>query len=94
MWGYDTSEVLDQRDVVKAIDYYGGELTLQHTHRKTDDSEIFFVANVDYKPGWVDIAFRAPGMVPTILDPQTGEILAWPVFKDDGKRVKMSMFLE
>jgi len=62
----------------------GSELQLMHTHRRTADADIYFVANVTYNSGWIDCAFRVTGKTPEIWNAETGEVEAWPMFIDDG----------
>jgi len=63
------------------------DLRLRWIHRKTDDSDFFFVANQVARDVEVTCTFRVNGRQPELWHPETGKIMDLPVFKgtDDGR---------
>ena len=51
-------------------------LKLIFAHRRTEDSDIYFVANHSSTPGKIRAAFRVKGRAPQRWDPETGAITA------------------
>ncbi len=67
---------------------------LRYTHRSTDHSEIYFVANRE--DHWVaaECNFRVIGKVPELWDPLTGKITKPAVYQEEDGRVRMPLSLE
>ncbi|KJF43511.1 glycosyl hydrolase [Draconibacterium sediminis] len=62
----------------------GNSKKISFIHRKTEDADIYFVANAQ-KESWVnECRFRVAGKQPEIWDAETGEITLAPVWKDNG----------
>jgi len=55
--------------------------TLDFIHRRTDEADIYFVANLQPRAVALDCAFRARGGAPEIWDPVTGEARAVRSFR-------------
>ncbi|MGC4081695.1 MAG: glycosyl hydrolase [Vicinamibacterales bacterium] len=61
-------------------------VTLDFIHRRTEDADIYFVANLQPRAVALDCAFRATGDVPEIWDPVTGETRAAGSFRANDTR--------
>jgi hypothetical protein len=68
-------------------------LKLIFAHRRTDDGDIYFVANHSATPGKITAAFRVKGRAPQRWDPGTGAISAIDNFpaKDDRTEVPLAL---
>jgi len=61
-----------------------GNLEISHIHRRQEETDIFFVANLSHEAGRVTCNFLISGMQPELWDPVTGEMRNLPYYKDDG----------
>ncbi|TWT97631.1 F5/8 type C domain protein [Botrimarina colliarenosi] len=66
---------------------------LDYFHRRTDDSDIYFVVNRAVEPVTAECRFRVAGRVPEIWDPLTGQTTSARTFKIDklATRVPLSL---
>jgi hypothetical protein len=66
---------------------------LLFAHRRTEDSDIYFVANHSATPGKITAVFRVKGRAPQRWDPSTGAISAIEGFhaKEDRTEVPLAM---
>lgn len=87
-------KVLADMDIVKDYEKVSGELTLQMTHRKTSKEDIYFVANVDKKPGWVTCRFRTSDGKPMLYKPETGDINEAYQYKWTESGLEIPLYLE
>lgn len=58
-----------------------GSVTLEWLHRRTSDSDIYFLANPANREISQTITLRVTGRVPELFDPMTGKIRPLPEFK-------------
>lgn len=74
IWGRTTREVLQADAVPEDFSWTGGDgsTLIDYIHRRTHDTEIYFVANRNDRPEDVTLRFRTIGMTPEIWDPVTG----------------------
>jgi hypothetical protein len=68
--------------------------TLHYIHRRSADTDLYFVANGNDAPAEVDATFRVAGRRPEIWNPQTGEISIPAVFEDLGDRIRLPIHLD
>jgi hypothetical protein len=64
---------------------------LNYIHRKTDGTDVYFVANPEPKVVEVDCSFRVLDKTPELWDPETGEVRALPVFSSSNGRVSVPL---
>ncbi len=67
---------------------------LRYTHRRTDDTDLYFVANRDDRRVDATCSFRVLGKVPEIWDPLTGERRDAPGFGIQDGRTTLSLRFE
>lgn len=67
--------------------------SLGFVHRRLDDSDVYFLANVSPEPVEVSAAFRSRG-VPVLWDPTTGERLLAGYWSDTGSGTRIRLDLE
>lgn len=74
-WGRATREVLAAAGTAPDFTWLDGDdqTLVDYIHRRTDDAEIYFVANRNNRPEDVELAFRVAGRVPELWDPVSGE---------------------
>jgi hypothetical protein len=74
IWGQTTREVLQADGIPEDFTWTGGdgETHIDFIHRRTDDTQIYFVANRHERREDVVLRFRVTGLVPEIWDPVTG----------------------
>ncbi len=56
---------------------------IEFIHRKDEDAEWYFVANINPWQKELKSTFRVSGKIPEIWDPETGEIWEAPVWRED-----------
>ncbi|HEX2101230.1 MAG TPA: glycosyl hydrolase, partial [Candidatus Synoicihabitans sp.] len=67
---------------------------LDFIHRRTDDAEIYFVANRENRPASVDCFFRVADRTPEIWDPVTGQVSGAAGVRRDHGRTSLRMTFE
>ncbi len=74
IWGKTTREVLLDDGVPADFAWKGGDdkTYIDFIQRRTDDTQIYFVANRNDRPEKVELQFRITGLVPEFWDPVTG----------------------
>jgi hypothetical protein len=83
---YDRSaSVLGELGLVE--DFMASENLVRFTHRRTDEQDIYFVANRSDKAIAVDGTFRVSGMTPELWHPVTGERRALPDYEDNQQTI-------
>ena len=63
-------------------------------HRVEKDTDIYFVANPNYRPVDLDVSFRIGNRQPELWNPETGSMENAAVWKSEGNRTRVSMRLE
>ena len=76
LWGVTPAQALAKLDTPPDFDVTSNEagLKLIFAHRRTEDSDIYFVANHSPIPGKIRAAFRVKGRTAQRWDPETGAI--------------------
>ncbi len=69
-------------------------LKLIFAHRRTEDSDIYFIANHSATPGKITAAFRVKGRPPQRWDPATGAITGFDSFHAKEDRTEVPIALE
>jgi len=64
---------------------------IRYTHRRTDDYEIYFVANTSDGPVDALCSFRAPAGIPELWDPMTGKVRQLPQYEVVGQQMMVPM---
>jgi hypothetical protein len=67
---------------------------LRYAHRRTDDSDIYFVANREDRLVDANCTFRVTGKAPTLWDPLTGRTRALPEYTSRDGRTTVPMRFE
>ncbi|MCC6143386.1 MAG: hypothetical protein IT368_06235, partial [Candidatus Hydrogenedentes bacterium] len=86
-----TAQLLADAGIVPDFEADG---RVRYTHRTTDDSEIYFVANRTAETIGCVCHFRVAGMQPELWDPVTGEMRALPEFTEANGRTAIPMRFE
>jgi len=88
VWGKTTREVLQSDGVAEDFSWSGGDdkTFIDFIHRRTDDTQIYFVANRNDRPENVELAFRTTGLTPAIWDPVTGKKRDLTSFREENGR--------
>ena len=73
--GLTAREALQRAGVAPDFEAGGGSTAadLHYIHRRTDEAEIYFVANRSAQPETIDSTFRVDGKAPELWDPVSGE---------------------
>ena len=69
-------------------------LKIDYTHRKIDNTHIYFVANTSNNHGYAYCQFKVSGMQPELWNPVTGEIRDLQQFEDNGKQTSIAINFE
>jgi hypothetical protein len=95
-WGMTPAEALAKLDTPRDWEVPGrsGEANLLVTHRRTDDADIYFVANHQARGRKLTMAFRVTGRVPQLWDAATGEISEIRGWREIDGRIEMPLALE
>ncbi len=64
---------------------------LNYIHRKTDNTDIYFVANPEPAVVETNCSFRVSGKIPELWNPETGETRELPDFKADNGMVSVPL---
>ena len=73
IWGTSFEKIFEQDHLAPDFDFErSAGLILHHTHRRTNATDLYFVANASDGPGWVNCRFRVAGRVPELWHPDTG----------------------
>ena len=74
-WGFNFEQILADDNLIEDFSYdKNANLLLNYIHRTSDDGEIFFVANGNYRSGTVNCRFRVGNdKIPYMMDATTGE---------------------
>lgn len=75
IWGKTTREVLQAAGVPEDFTWSGGDdkTFVDFIHRRTDDTQIYYVANRNDRLEEVKLRFRVTGLTPEFWDPITGK---------------------
>ncbi len=94
--GLSIREVLEQAAVPADFAFRSDVVTasLDFIHRRTDDTEIYFVANQRGAALKTDCEFRVSGKQPELWNPATGEQRALPQFRSQAGRTSVPLEFE
>lgn len=92
--GMSVAEVMKDMAVEKDLEILAGGNSIVWTHRKTADTDIYFVANQSRKPVGAEILFRVAGMLPEIWDAEKGTTTQKVTWEKEDGRTKVSLELE
>ena len=95
-WGKNVEEVLQELAIVpdfvcKADD---SEVDVHVIHRRTEDADIYFLANLNDKAGRADVFFRVKGKQPELWDPDTGEMKTPAVYSRSKDGVTVPLYFD
>lgn len=92
--GITPLEMLTIIDVPSDLDYSDkGSFLLDYIHYQKNDIDFYFIRNTTDK--WIsrECGFRQQKKVPEIWDPLTGEIIPVPVWREEGKYIRIPLTL-
>ncbi len=96
LWGVTPAQALATLATPQdfAVTANDAGLKLLFAHRRTEDSDIYFVANHSPTPGKITAAFRVKGRAPQRWDPATGAITAIDDLHATDDRTEVPLALE
>jgi len=95
-WGMTLQEVMDRLEVKPDFEFTGKSVDapINFIHRRTDDAEIYFVANRRRTPEEIVCSFRVEGRQPELWDADTGAITPAPVYEITDGRTNVPLQLD
>lgn len=75
-------------------DFSTNHPSIQYTHRRIDNLDVYFVANCNDHPARAICAFRVTGKRPEIWHPETGRIEPVAVYRQMGQVTQIPLFFE
>ncbi len=95
VWGKPIEELLALQGLKPdfEVDAPAKASVIAYIHRKTEDTDIYFVANWKSRSTAVDCTFRISGKQPELWHPETGEIEMAPVFTESEGRITVPLLL-
>ncbi len=94
-WEKSMTNVLDKLGITPDFDFTSrsGDAPINYIHRRTGDTDIYFVANRRRLPEELVCTFRVENRKPEIWDPETGEITPAEIYDlvDGGVRLPLRM---
>jgi hypothetical protein len=96
LWGVTTAQALAGLATPPDFEVTANDagLNLIFAHRRTNDSDIYFVANHSPTPGKIMATFRVKGRAPQRWDPDTGAMMAIDNVHATGDRTEVPITLE
>jgi hypothetical protein len=93
IWGRPLADILAADKLVADVGATSGGLPfdMEWIHRRTEGSDIYFLANPTSKELEVEVSLRVTGRKPELFDPITGRALPLPEFIEKGGRTTMPM---
>ncbi|MDN3582988.1 glycosyl hydrolase [Mucilaginibacter flavus] len=86
-WGHYVPKSIE--DFSAAIG--SSNMVIKDIHRKDDNADIYFVANVSRYSGQVNCSFNITSMQPELWDPVSGEMREIAQFKQEGKHTVINL---
>ena len=95
IWGKDLAQILEEVKIEPDFQYSSrsGDAPILYTHRKTDDTDIYFISNQRRKQEELTCTFRVNSKQPEFWNPVTGEIIPAKIFDIDGERMRLPVSL-
>jgi len=86
-----TEQILKKMDISPDFQSTGN---LRYIHRKTDDADIYFIANRETHPQTIQCQFHVTGSHPELWNPVTGQRRILPQFSHNGKMTQIPIKLD
>lgn len=95
VWGRTPKEILMEQRIGPDFDYFSEdrETRLDFIHRRTDESDIYFVSNKRMQGESVIAQFRVFDAVPSLWLPESGEIVEQVVFEQTADGIRLPLEL-
>jgi hypothetical protein len=89
-------EALQTKGILPDFTYRSAkpDALIDYIHRTTEDAEIYYVANRNERPEYLQLSFRVEGKTPELWRPETGEIIDWPIYNSTGGQTLLPLFFE
>jgi hypothetical protein len=95
VWGRPLAQVLGELKLEPDFEYpASGGARLDFIHRREGEAEIYFVSNQRNQFDASDCSFRVQGRQPELWNPETGDIEAAPVWREENGRTVVSLSFE
>ena len=96
IWGKSFEIIFEEMNVIPDFQYSGtaDKMELNYIHRKTDDAEIYFVANSRYREENIVASFRVKNKTPYLFYASTGKIVKPAEFEIKDGFVKMPLHFD
>jgi len=95
IWGSDFKTILAKDNLVTDFSYSTeDDLLINYTHRYTENSEIYFVANGKNNSGRATCRFRIRDMVPEFYDPYKGTHEPCSEYKSNGDYIEIPVWFD
>lgn len=88
VWGKSLENVFNDLSLPPDFKFQGSSTNSKiiYCHRKTPDTEIYFVSNQREQFDAIECSFRFAGKAPELWDAQTGEIRPAPIWREENGR--------
>ena len=95
VWGRPLAGVLGELKLGPDFEYStSGGARLDFIHRREGEAEIYFVSNQRNQFDAVECSFRVQGLQPELWNPETGDIEAAPVWREENGRTVIPLPFE
>ena len=95
IWGRSVQEVLDDLNLLPDFTYKTSEVVeLQYIHRKSEDLDIYFIANPEEKDVTLEAIFRVDDKTPELWNANTGSVHALSFFRTNDQRTRVPLMLD
>lgn len=96
VWGKAVREVLQEKGILPDFEYKSKKKNafIDYIHRKTGETDIYYVVNRNEQPEYLIATFRIDGRVPERWNPETGEITPLTLYTSQDSQVSIPLFLE
>lgn len=94
IWGRPLADVLTQLGQKPDFEVLSKGVKLVTIHRAADGAELYFVSNQRYRREDAECAFRVSGKIPELWHPDTGQIEAAPVYRNEGGRTVVPLHFD
>jgi len=96
IWGLTVKEVLNKMEIRPDFELTSKnhDSAINFIHRKSDNTDFYFIANLRRNPEDISCVFRVDGKVPEIWDAETGTIKVAKVYETGDGCVRMPLRLD
>jgi hypothetical protein len=93
LWGRPLREILSQRGIGPDLSFTSKqkETQIDFVHRRTEDSDIYFIRNTKPRPEQVEVTFRVQDRSPERWDPDTGHAQQQAIFQTSPKGTTVTL---